>query len=99
MDGYATPVQDDFIMDLNTTVKQRFVISEIEGLHLRPASLLAKTADGFDSAITVSCNGFKAEAKSALSIILLEAAYGNEITVVARGRDAANAIAAISELF
>lgn len=84
---------------MTTTVTQRFVISIREGLHLRPASILAKMADGFDSAITVCCNGSVAEAKSVLSMILLEASYGNEVTVIAKGRDANNAMVAISKLF
>ena len=86
-------------MEMATTVEQRFVISNRAGLHLRPASMLAKTAGGFDSAIIVCCNGAEAEAKSALSVILLEASYGKEITVIAKGRDADNAMVAISELF
>jgi phosphocarrier protein HPr len=86
-------------MEMNKTIKQRFVIPIPDGLHLRPASILAKTADGFDSSITVWCNGSQAEAKSALSMILLEASYGNEVTVIAKGRDAVYAMAAITELF
>jgi phosphotransferase system HPr (HPr) family protein len=86
-------------MEMATIVKQQFVVSNREGLHLRPASILAKTADGFDSAITLLCNGAEAEAKSALSMILLGASYGNRVTVIAKGCDAKDAVAAISELF
>ena len=86
-------------MEMATTVRRRFVISNQEGLHLRPASILAKTADGFDSAITVHCNGTKAEANSVVSMILLDASYGKEVTVTAKGRDAVHAMAAISEVF
>lgn len=84
---------------MNTTLKQQFVISIPEGLHLRPASILAKTADGFDSAITVCCNGSEAEAKSAMNMILLEATYGKKVTVIAKGHDAVYAMAAITKLF
>lgn len=84
---------------MNTIIKQRFVISIPEGLHLRPAAMLAKTADGYDSAITVCCNGSKAEAKSAMSLLLLEASYGKEVTVIAKGHDADYAMAAIGKLF
>jgi phosphotransferase system HPr (HPr) family protein len=86
-------------MEMNNTIKQRFVIPIPDGLHLRPASRLAKTADSFESSVTVWCNGSQAEAKSALSMILLEASYGNEVTVTAKGCDAVNAMAAITELF
>jgi phosphotransferase system HPr (HPr) family protein len=84
-------------MEKNTIIKQRFCISIPEGLHLRPAAILAKTADGFNSTITVCCNGSEAEAKSVLSLILLEASYGNEITVIAKGPDAVYAMAAIEK--
>lgn len=84
-------------METNTIIKQRFFISIPEGLHLRPAAILAKTANGFDSAITVCCNGSEAEAKSVLSLVLLEAAYGNEVTVIAKGHDAVFAMAAIKK--
>ena len=60
-------------MEMNNTIKQRFVIPISGGIHLRPASILAKTADSFESSVTVWCNGSKAEAKSALSMMLLEA--------------------------
>lgn len=86
-------------MKKNIIIKQRFFISTPEGLHLRPAAILAKTADCFDSAITVCCKGSQAEAKSALSLMLLEASYGNEVTVIAKGHDAVYAMAAISKLF
>ena len=86
-------------MDINNSVEQRFVIPIPEGLHLRPASVLVKTAAGFDSSITICCNGSKAEADSALNMILLEASYGNEVTVIAKGRDAVYAMEAITELF
>ena len=86
-------------MEMTTTIEQRFFISNQGGLHLRPASLLAKTADGYDSAITVCFNGAVAEAKSALSMLLLGASYGKEVTVIAKGRDAVNAMVAISKLF
>jgi phosphocarrier protein HPr len=86
-------------VETNSLIRERFFISIPEGLHLRPAAILAKTADCFESAITVCCNGCEAEAKSALSLILLEASYGNEITVIAKGHDAVGAMAAIKQLF
>lgn len=78
---------------------QKFVVSTSEGLHLRPAVMLAKTAERFRSVITIHRNGSEADAKSPLSMIMLGAVYGNEVTVTARGRDAEDAMAAISELF
>jgi len=86
-------------MEVATTIKQRFEIPTSEGLHLRPAAMLAKTSDRFDSLITVCRNGSEADARSPLSIILLEATYGKAVTVITQGHDAVHAMAAITELF
>jgi phosphocarrier protein len=86
-------------METATTITQRFKISFPEGLHLRPAAMLAKIADRFGSVITVCCNGSEADAKSPLEMIMLEAVCGKEVTVIARGRDAVHAMGAITEMF
>lgn len=86
-------------MAIATTIRQRFKISFPEGLHLRPAAMLAKIADRFGSVITVCFNGYDADAKSPLEMIMLEATCGNEVTVIAQGHDAIHAMGAITEVF
>lgn len=74
-------------------------VSEAAGLHARPAALLVKLAQGFDSAIEVSRDGRKASAKSITGILMLGVDCGSEVVVTAEGRDADEAMAAIEELF
>jgi phosphocarrier protein len=84
---------------MTTTIKQRFKILFPEGLHLRPAAMLAKIADRFGSVITVCCNGCAADAKSPLEMIMLEATCGKEVTIIAQGHDAVHAMGAIRGMF
>jgi phosphotransferase system HPr (HPr) family protein len=86
-------------METSTLCRQRFVVLASEGLHLRPATMLAQTADRFGSIITIHRGGSGADARSPLSTILLEATCGKEVTVIARGDDAEQAMAAIADLF
>jgi phosphocarrier protein HPr len=86
-------------MEMDTTITQRFKITFPEGLHLRPSAMLAKIADRFGSVITVCFNGSEADAKSPLEMIMLEATCGKEVTVIAKGHDAAHAMGAITRMF
>ena len=84
---------------METTIRKRFVISIPEGLHLRPASLLTRAVEHFDCVITICRDGCEADAKSPLSMVLLEADFGKAVMVVARGYDAVPAMVAITDLF
>lgn len=68
------------------------------GLHARPASIFVKKASQYKSAISVSCNGRSANAKSILSVLTLGAHKGTEIEITAAGEDADEALTALKEL-
>ncbi|BCD97576.1 HPr family phosphocarrier protein [Marinagarivorans cellulosilyticus] len=68
------------------------------GLHARAASKLANTANQFSSKVTVSCNGKAIDAKSIMSLMLLAACKGTDITITAEGSDADLAVASVVEL-
>lgn len=68
------------------------------GLHARAASKLANTANQFSSKVTVSCNGKAIDAKSIMSLMLLAACKGTDITIAAEGSDAELAVASVVEL-
>lgn len=68
------------------------------GLHARAASKLANTANQFGSKVTVSCNSKTIDAKSIMSLMLLAACKGTEITVAADGSDAQAAVEAVVAL-
>jgi phosphocarrier protein HPr len=76
-----------------------FALTATNGMHLRPAAIMAKTAGRFDCQIQLKCNGSEANAKSLMSVTMLEAMFNNRITVMAEGDDAGEAMAAIAELF
>jgi phosphotransferase system HPr (HPr) family protein len=84
---------------VNTTIERQFVVTSPVGLHLRPAVMLSQTADRFDSDISLCRKNIQADAKSALSMILLDAGFGAAVTVIAQGHDAEPAMTAIEELF
>lgn len=70
-----------------------------EGLHARPAGLLVKKAAEFQSAIEFRANGMTKSAKSIMGLMGLGLAHGNQVTLVADGADADQALAALARLF
>ncbi len=64
-----------------------FVIQDPQGLHARPAGMLAKTAAGYQSAITIKAPGGEADAKRLMAIMRLAAKAGMELTVSCDGPD------------
>jgi phosphocarrier protein len=69
------------------------------GIHARPASMVVQTAIKFQSSIQLIKDGAVADAKSIMSVMMLAAACGAEVTVKATGEDAGEAVDAIIELF
>ncbi|MFN2563915.1 MAG: phosphoenolpyruvate--protein phosphotransferase [Gemmatimonadaceae bacterium] len=72
------------------------VIGSETGLHARPAAVVAAAARRFTSDVRLVKDGREANARSVVSIMALEVAGGDTVTVVARGEDAGAAVAAIS---
>jgi len=69
------------------------------GLHLRAAVEIAKVADKFLSDVYIVRNKSRANAKSVLSVASLGALKQTKLKIVAQGRDAKEAVEAISRLF
>ncbi|WP_338555472.1 HPr family phosphocarrier protein [Paenibacillus sp. KS-LC4] len=75
------------------------IINE-EGLHLRPAQVLANAAGQFAADIYVEvAGGEEANAKSVLGIIALGLEKGAEVKLSADGEDEEQAVAKLAELF
>lgn len=70
-----------------------------DGLHARPAGLIAKTAGAFKSEILIEYSGQSKNAKSIMSIMSLGLKKDDEISFQAQGEDADEAILAINKLF
>ena len=68
------------------------------GFHARPAGLFVQTASRFRSIIKVVSGKQTADGKSILSLMLLGATPGTEITIEAQGEDEAEALNALAEL-
>jgi phosphocarrier protein len=79
-------------------VTRTFTILNSSGFHARPAGLFVKTASRFRSVIKVVSGKQTANGKSILSLMLLGATPGAEITIEARGEDEAEALHALAEL-
>src|SRR5205814_1447769 len=62
------------------------------GLHARPAGLFVETAARFRSTIKVVKGTGEADGRSLLSLMLLEATAGSEITIQAVGEDESEAV-------
>ena len=68
------------------------------GFHARPAGLFVQTASRFRSIIKVVSGKQTADGKSILSLMLLGATPGTEITIEAQGEDEAEALSALAKL-
>jgi phosphotransferase system HPr (HPr) family protein len=75
------------------------VVANPNGLHMRPASLIAKLANQFDSKIELVRGQERVDGKSMLEIVTLVAEHGTSLTIEANGPDAAAAVEALAELF
>ena len=74
-------------------------VTNAEGLHLRPANALASLAKDFCSTVQVSYRGETVDGKSIMSLATLGAEQGVQLTILATGDDADEALDAIEALF
>lgn len=79
-------------------VSAQTLISNKLGLHARAATKLATLAGQYACSIKIHCNEKSIDAKSVMSLMLLAASKGTEITVSADGEDEAQALDAVREL-
>lgn len=79
-------------------VRQKVVIKNPTGLHLRPAGTLCKEAMEFNSKITFSFRGSTANAKSVLSVLGACIKSGDEIEVVCEGPDENEALSTVIKI-
>ena len=77
---------------------KRVTLRNATGFHVRPATLFMEKANGFRSAIQVFKDAQAADGKSAISLMLLEADRGTELTIQAEGDDEVAAVDALVEL-
>ena len=70
-----------------------------QGLHARPADLLVRCADEYESVIHLQKGSETVDCRSILSLLTLGATEGTDLKVTVQGTDAVEAMAAVCELF
>jgi len=84
---------------MNSVPLQRtVVITNPNGLHMRPSLAFVELAGRFESKVTVSLNGQKADGKSILDLFGLLVLPGSELLLEVDGPDAPQAIDALVSL-
>ncbi len=76
-------------------VKQKVMINNPTGLHLRPAGIFCQTAMEYGSKITFTNERGVWNAKSVLSVLGSCIKYGDEIEIICEGKDEEEALAAM----
>jgi phosphocarrier protein HPr len=80
------------------SVKRSLAITNKRGLHARAAAKFVRTAGQFDAAIRVSFKGQEVSGLSIMGLMMLAAGIGSEIELSCSGRQAGDAMAALSAL-
>jgi phosphotransferase system HPr (HPr) family protein len=73
------------------------ILPNPEGLHARPAAVLANLAQKYESDIRLKRGNDQANAKSVMAIMGLEVLEGHKVQVIARGPDAEQAARELAE--
>ena len=80
------------------TIKRSLAIANKRGLHARAAAKFVRTAGQFDAVIRVSFKGQEVSGLSIMGLMMLAAGIGSSIDLSCAGRQAAEAMAALSAL-
>lgn len=80
-------------------VEKILTVKNRAGIHARPASLIAQTANKFSSEITLEKDSIEVNAKSIMGVITMAAGYNTTVVLKVSGEDEQEAIAAIERLF
>ncbi|MBD5540194.1 MAG: HPr family phosphocarrier protein [Lachnospiraceae bacterium] len=74
-------------------IQKSMQIQLSNGLEARPVAVLVQKASMFDSEIYIEAEGKKVNAKSIMGMMSLGLNMGEEVTVIANGKDEADAVA------
>jgi phosphoenolpyruvate-protein phosphotransferase len=72
--------------------ERALVVKLSNGLHARPAALLARRAKGLDTVITLHAHGRATDARSVVGIMALGVRHGDELLIQAGGPGASQAV-------
>ncbi len=79
-------------------ISKDFTIVNTLGLHARAAAAFVKTANRFQSDITVAKDESSVNGKSIMGVLMLAASKDSKILITAKGDDAKEAIEALRKL-
>jgi len=79
-------------------VEKNITIINKLGLHARAAAKLVTLASKFEADVRVRKDGKEVSGKSIMGVMMLAAAKGSEITLIANGGDAEQALAELEAL-
>ena len=77
---------------MNTPISRVLVICNPQGLHARPAEMIARTAQRFHSRIELRRESERVDARSIMDLLTLGAVQGTELVLEAEGDDAQEAV-------
>ena len=80
------------------TLRRTLPIANKRGLHARAAAKFVRTAGQFDAVVRVSFKGQDVSGLSIMGLMMLAAGIGSEIELSSSGRQALEAMAALSSL-
>ena len=84
---------------IHETHSREVVVENEQGLHARPADLVAREAQRWESRIEFVGKAQRVDGKSILDLLTLAAEAGTHLVVEATGPDASEALDAIGSLF
>lgn len=80
------------------SAKRTATVRNADGLHARPAEMVAREAMRHASEIALVRKDYRIDAKSILDVLTLGAAQGTELIIMATGPDAETAAEAVARL-
>jgi phosphocarrier protein HPr len=80
------------------TLRRTLPIANKRGLHARAAAKFVRTVGQFDAVVRVSFKGQEVSGLSIMGLMMLAAGIGSEIELSSSGRQAIEAMAALSAL-
>lgn len=77
----------------------KYVITDPEGIHARPAGILVKQAAGYQSTVKIAKGEKSADAKRIFGVMGLGVKTGEEVTITVEGADEDTASAELETFF
>ena len=77
----------------------KYVITDPEGIHARPAGILVKQAAGYQSSVKIAKGEKSADAKRIFGVMGLGVKTGEEVTITVEGADEDTAAAELDTFF